>query len=183
MAIFVACLALTAQASLVDLGYGSPTSTGGIDPVSEQAYLASLGYTGLTYLDKWTRDPAGWDQAFHDTTVLTAVSTGTGTANVGWDLTGTGWLMGLVTLKDGQDGGNKGRYHIYGITADETLMSGSLQGVSYIDPSGDPKNISHVTFWGVRDPGVVVPEPSTYIAGMLLLLPFGASTLRALRKK
>ena len=28
-----------------------------------------------------------------------------------------------------------------------------------------------------------VPEPSTYIAGALLLLPFGASTVRHFRKK
>lgn len=31
--------------------------------------------------------------------------------------------------------------------------------------------------------GAAVPEPSTYIAGALLLLPFGASTLRVLRNK
>jgi len=30
---------------------------------------------------------------------------------------------------------------------------------------------------------VPVPEPSTIVAGLLLLLPFGASTLRALRKR
>ena len=30
--------------------------------------------------------------------------------------------------------------------------------------------------------GVMVPEPTTMIAGALLLLPFGASTLRMLRK-
>ena len=30
--------------------------------------------------------------------------------------------------------------------------------------------------------GVEVPEPTTMIAGALLLLPFGASTLRMLRK-
>jgi hypothetical protein len=29
---------------------------------------------------------------------------------------------------------------------------------------------------------MVVPEPTTMIAGALLLLPFGASTLRILRK-
>jgi hypothetical protein len=30
---------------------------------------------------------------------------------------------------------------------------------------------------------VVVPEPTTLVAGALLLLPFGASTLRIVRKK
>jgi len=34
----------------------------------------------------------------------------------------------------------------------------------------------------ITDRGPVVPEPTTMIAGALLLLPFGASTLRILRK-
>ena len=34
--------------------------------------------------------------------------------------------------------------------------------------------------WSAR--GMQVPEPMTMIAGALLLLPFGASTLRTLRK-
>ena len=35
----------------------------------------------------------------------------------------------------------------------------------------------------ITPPGTVVPEPTTMIAGALLLLPFGVSTLRMLRKK
>lgn len=35
----------------------------------------------------------------------------------------------------------------------------------------------------ITDVGPVVPEPTTMIAGALLLLPFGASTLRILRKR
>jgi len=40
-------------------------------------------------------------------------------------------------------------------------------------------NIESITVSGVS----AVPEPTTVIAGALLLLPFGASTLRVLRKK
>jgi hypothetical protein len=40
-------------------------------------------------------------------------------------------------------------------------------------------NIESITVSGVS----AVPEPTTMIAGALLLLPFGASTLRILRKK
>ena len=36
---------------------------------------------------------------------------------------------------------------------------------------------------GIAPPPPVVPEPSTYIAGVLLLLPFGVSALRSLRRK
>jgi hypothetical protein len=39
-----------------------------------------------------------------------------------------------------------------------------------------------ISTWTMFNP-TVVPEPSTVIAGALLLLPFGASTLRILRKK
>jgi hypothetical protein len=42
--------------------------------------------------------------------------------------------------------------------------------------------IDGVTYYLKQDVLAVVPEPTTMIAGALLLLPFGASTLRALRK-
>jgi hypothetical protein len=54
--------------------------------------------------------------------------------------------------------------------------------------SGSLNDISHVEFrYGTEmsDPsfnGTPVPEPTTMIAGALLLLPFGASTLRILRR-
>ena len=38
-------------------------------------------------------------------------------------------------------------------------------------------------WWGYQYSNVEVPEPSTCIAGVLLLLPLGASTVRLLRKK
>lgn len=45
----------------------------------------------------------------------------------------------------------------------------------------------NITRVGTQTPGqpllAVVPEPSTVVAGALLLLPFGVSTLRILRKK
>jgi hypothetical protein len=47
-----------------------------------------------------------------------------------------------------------------------------------LDP-GVHGSIQSATFWST----VVVPEPTTMIAGALLLLPFGASTLRILRKR
>lgn len=49
----------------------------------------------------------------------------------------------------------------------------------------DPTNPGHayVIYNFISDAGTVVPEPTTMIAGALLLLPFGASALRLLRKK
>jgi hypothetical protein len=43
---------------------------------------------------------------------------------------------------------------------------------------------SQLVYLGSPQPGVgVVPEPSTVVAGALLLLPFGVSTIRILRRK
>jgi hypothetical protein len=48
------------------------------------------------------------------------------------------------------------------------------------DPSKvDLGGTSHIEFFGTA----VVPEPATVVAGALLLLPFGASMVRILRKK
>jgi hypothetical protein len=49
---------------------------------------------------------------------------------------------------------------------------------SYGNPTG-----GRVEFTEVSDSPVAVPEPATLITGALLLLPFGASTLRILRRK
>ena len=43
------------------------------------------------------------------------------------------------------------------------------------NPNGQSYNVN-------QDQLAIVPEPTTMIAGALLLLPFGASTLRILRK-
>lgn len=52
--------------------------------------------------------------------------------------------------------------------------------------NGTLGNISDVQFgWGTTPtytPGTPVPEPTTMVAGALLLLPFGASTIRVLRR-
>jgi hypothetical protein len=58
----------------------------------------------------------------------------------------------------------------------ETLANNGVFDASiYVDPSYNGPG-GHATFWSP------VPEPTTMIAGALLLLPFGASTLRMLRK-
>ena len=60
----------------------------------------------------------------------------------------------------------------------ETAQNGGLFDASkYVDP-GFAGGTQSATFWST----VVVPEPTTMIAGALLLLPFGASALRILRK-
>ncbi|MGH7972845.1 MAG: hypothetical protein ACREIC_29370, partial [Limisphaerales bacterium] len=58
----------------------------------------------------------------------------------------------------------------------------SFQDIS--DPAGTAQ-YPNTTPWGAVIDNVVltaVPEPATILAGALLLLPFGASTIRILRR-
>ena len=81
----------------------------------------------------------------------------TGTEKFIFDLTGTG--LNASTFKTGSLGqGGEGTY----------MLAISIQSL----PGGS-------STWA-GDP--TVPEPTTMIAGALLLVPFGASTLRILRK-
>jgi hypothetical protein len=62
------------------------------------------------------------------------------------------------------------------ISMDHSVLNGRLFG-------GDTHNEQIVSGSLVNAPLPAVPEPTTFIAGALLLLPFGASTLRILRRK
>ena len=66
-------------------------------------------------------------------------------------------------------------------TATTTSEMLQFQDLSYLNYSG----YNGSTPWGAVIGNVVlsaVPEPTTVVAGALLLLPFGMSTLRILRK-
>jgi hypothetical protein len=54
---------------------------------------------------------------------------------------------------------------------------GGTYGVQAMNLTGGPPG------YGLNQDMLVVPEPTTLLAGALLLLPFGASTLRILRRK
>jgi hypothetical protein len=60
-----------------------------------------------------------------------------------------------------------------------------VKDLSFVIFNGAPGTISQVSVSSVQQSfhQVAVPEPTTIIAGALLLLPFGASTLRILRKR
>ncbi len=60
--------------------------------------------------------------------------------------------------------------------------SGSSTVLSFTDASAPLENGSPTAWGAVIDNVSLVPEPTTLIAGALLLLPFGANTLRRLRK-
>ena len=116
-----------------------------------------------------------------------------------------------ITLAPGQTyqfflDGTGGEYTIPFLHASNAALSGSPQDGSdnwMLQATVAGGNITSVAAWtsdsnvagplnggwdkasdiNVQVYGTVVPEPTTMIAGALLLLPFGASTLRILRKK
>jgi hypothetical protein len=64
------------------------------------------------------------------------------------------------------------------------LVSSDPSSLNYVPlyPTGYLWDAYAQIIYTYNEPSVVVPEPTTMIAGALLLLPFGASTLRILRK-
>jgi hypothetical protein len=71
-----------------------------------------------------------------------------------------------------------------------SILNDTYKGVAYGDMTVDWAGVS-IGLWDIPDTIgaaasfdslTVVPEPTTMISGALLLLPFGASTLRMLRK-
>jgi hypothetical protein len=99
-----------------------------------------------------------------------------GSLSVGIDTLLTGALgaggAGDVNWKKDSDGA-------YGVVA-LNLFDGPPEGGSYNNEFTAPDGTKHFLN---QDMLGIVPEPTTILAGVLLLLPFGASTLRILRRK
>jgi hypothetical protein len=111
----------------------------------------------------------------------------TGALNIRWlsDNTSSIYLNGTLA---GQKTDPNSAFSSWSTTSTLSLTSGTLYTVNldvYNTPQGQPTwdnpTGGRVEFAG----GAVsaVPEPTTIISGALLVLPFGASTLRILRKR
>jgi len=72
-----------------------------------------------------------------------------------------------------------------GTGAESTTVAGInlRQGTAGSAPSVILDNLTVATLFSDAASAAPVPEPTTFIAGALLLLPFGANTLRILRRK
>jgi VPDSG-CTERM motif len=82
-----------------------------------------------------------------------------------WNLTGSGFTLDGLLIKDGNVQGQGMLYRFYGVSADEALIGKGT--VTFDNPV---KNISHITFFG--SPGGQVPDGGTTV--MLLGAALGA---------
>jgi VPDSG-CTERM motif len=85
--------------------------------------------------------------------------------DISWNLTGSGFTLDGILIKDGSVQGKGHLYRFYGVSADETLIGEGT--VTFDNPV---KNISHISFFG--SPGGQVPDGGTTV--MLLGAALGA---------
>jgi hypothetical protein len=86
--------------------------------------------------------------------------------DISWNLTGSGFTLDGVLIKDGNVQGSGMLYRFYGVSADETLVGSGT--VTFDNPV---KNISHITFFGSPGGGQV-PDGGTTV--MLLGAALGS---------
>lgn len=83
-----------------------------------------------------------------------------------------------VTVTGFDASGNTVNWQTYDLSAGEVLdasgLSGTFKSLVFTGSGWEMNNFSDAP---------VIPEPTTMLAGALLLLPFGASTMRSVRKK
>ncbi len=117
------------------------------------------------YLGKLDKDN-GWENgALNITTYVSVTQSSGNTWNVSWNLTGSGFTMDGMLIKDGTVRGSGMLYRFYGVSADETLVGSGT--VTFDNPV---KGISHITFFG--SPGGQVPDGGTTV--MLLGAALGS---------
>ncbi len=66
---------------------------------------------------------------------------------------------------------------------DPAVNANGAFGVVVLNVYSQESNGENLGNFRAQDQLALVPEPTTMIAGVLLLLPFGVSTLRALRRR
>jgi hypothetical protein len=138
------------------------------NPSDELAYLQSNGFLPATsqYLGKFNAGGPIENGAINISTYVTINVVNGSTWNVSWNLTGSGFTLDGVLIKDGNVQGKGHLYRFYGVSADETLVGSGT--VTFDNPV---KNISHATFFGSPGGGQV-PDGGTTV--MLLGAALGS---------
>ena len=157
---------LTTAGSTADLllNYTVSTTSGNSIIMIDQRYTGGAQNGGLDI--KETADSTGAPTAHSELTVNDVADPNTFLAPTGAFDTGEQDLLGV----------NPGQTVIY--VSKDIALSTFKPG----DPGWDPNSPVQVTVSSAAQSFHQVPEPTTVIAGALLLLPLGASTLRILRR-
>jgi hypothetical protein len=138
---------------------------------TELAYLKSQNYVPATseFLFKQNNDNTT-EGNFGQYFTITVVDGNTW--DVEWHLSGSGFTLDGVLIKDGSvDMGDTQHFRFYGVSSDETTDGSGT--VEFVNPT---RNISHVVFFG--SPGNGVPDGGS----TLMLLGAALSGLGFLRR-
>ena len=134
------------------------------DPSAENTYLQNNGYLPATSQFLFKQNSDGSTEG--DFGQYFTVSIVGNTATISWNLTGSGFTLDGVLIKDGNVQGSGHLYRFYGVSADETLIGSGT--VTFDDPVRD---ISHISFFGSPG-GNGVPDGGTTV--MLLGAALGS---------
>src|SRR5688572_22854821 len=125
------------QASLISLG--DHPQGGDSNPNTETGLIEGISGEDLTFLYRYPTGEGDLDAFF------TATDNLDGSADVSWDLTGSGFEVWALGVKSGND-----FIHWYGVTADQRLTT-TPQGVTA--PAGI-NSVGHISFFGKITPDV-----------------------------
>jgi VPDSG-CTERM motif len=133
----------------------------------ENAFLQNEGLLPATsqFLGKYNQGGVFENGAINISQFVTITETTGNTWEISWNLTGSGFTLDGVLIKDGAVGGEH-IYRFYGVSADEALIGSGT--VTFDDPVRD---ISHISFFGSPD-GNGVPDGGTTL--MLLGAALGS---------
>jgi hypothetical protein len=156
-----------AQAHLLDPDQfftASPIGNG----QAERDFLVSTGRLPATseFLGKYNAGGAFENGAISISSFVTVTEVTGNTWNISWNLTGSGFTLDGVLIKDGRVQGKGHIYRFYGVSADEALVGSGT--VTFDNPVRD---ISHITFFGSPG-GNGVPDGGTTV--MLLGAALGS---------
>jgi VPDSG-CTERM motif len=139
------------------------------NPAAELDHLQDNGFLPATseYLGKKNANPGGFENgAINISSYVTITQLSGNTWEISWNLTGSGFTLDGVLIKDGNVQTKGHLYRFYGVSADETLIGEGI--VTFDDPV---RGISHISFFGSPG-GNGVPDGGTTV--MLLGAALGA---------
>ncbi len=175
-AVLIAVAGMGLQQAQADLLTGDAFFTNGPigNPSADLAYLQSHGGPDYqpfflpqssVYLGKENAGGNVENGAINLTQYITITETNSQTWHISWNLTGSGFTLDGILVKNGNTDPSKTLYKFYGVSNDQKLI-----GSGDVTLADFNKNISFVEFFG--SPGGAVPDGGTTV--MLLGAALGA---------